>query len=403
MGITRRDFLKQTAALAAMGMASGWPKLSFANLPTDNRFVLVILRGALDGLAAVAPYGDSSYATLRGGLAFGPPGEENGVIDLNGFFGFNPALAPLHPLYVKKQLAVVHAVASPYRERSHFDAQNLLENGTVKTGGSVGWLNRALGELKAQQGAALAINQQIPLVLQGPKQVASWAPKGGAFNEGSAYMKTLATLYAQDPVLAEPFAEGLRIQQLAASTLTKDDTMSSKNALGPEALAITAKAAGSFLAKEIGPRLAVLEAGGWDTHFRQGTVNGVLATRLADLAKGLALLPATMGPAWDKTVVVVVTEFGRTVRENGTGGSDHGTAGMALVMGGRVNGGKVYGNWPGLGAGKLYQDRDLAPTTDMRSIFKTVLYGHMGATTSGLDSIVFPDSAAVGLMSGLLA
>lgn len=403
MGITRRDFLKQSAALAAMGLVGGLPKLSFANLPTDNRFILVILRGALDGLAAVVPYGDPAYAAMRSGLAFGKPGEENGVLDLDGFFGMNPAMAPLQSLYSAKQLAVVHAVASPYRERSHFDAQNMLENGTTVPNGHVGWMNKALAAFQAQPGSAIAFNQQVPLVLQGSMQVASWAPKKQTIDEGSNYIQQLSKLYAQDKVLGGAFAESLRIQKVAESSLSKEDLMSAGNALGPEALYMAAQAAGGFLAKENGPRLAVMEAGGWDTHFRQGTVNGQLATRLADLSKGLAVLPQALGPAWNKTLVVVVTEFGRTVRMNGTQGTDHGTAGMALVMGGAVRGGKVYGAWPGLGEGKLYEDRDLKPTTDMRSIFKLALSRQFGASDTVLDSTVFPNSADARPMHELMA
>lgn len=401
MCITRRDVLRQGGALAALGLLSGVPKISFANLPTENRFVLVILRGALDGLAAVAPYGDPAYASMRTGLALANPGEEGGVIDLDGFFGLHPSMAPLHTLYANKQLAMVHAVSSPYRERSHFDAQNLLENGTLQPGGHVGWLNKFLVGMQAKEGGAIALNQQVPLVLQGQVQVASWTPKKHAPDESSAYMQSLKAMYAQDPVLAQTFAEGMRIQTLAEASLTKDDMMASGNAKGPEALAQSVQAAGAFLARADGPRVAVLEVGGWDTHLRQGTVNGQFATRLADLSRGLAAFPAALGAVWDKTVVVVVTEFGRTVRMNGTGGTDHGTGSVSFVMGGRVNGGKVYGQWPGLAEAKLYQNRDLMPTTDMRSIFKTALYSHMGVPNATLDTI-FPESGPAGMIPGLL-
>lgn len=402
METTRRNFLKSAGALGAFSLLSaGFPKLSFANLPTDNRVILVILRGAMDGLAAVPPYADPHYKALRGSLAFEPPGDEDGLVDLNGYFGLHPSLAPLAPLYRQGQLAVVHAVASPYRERSHFDAQNLLENGTLKPGGTEGWLSRAMVAGGAENGAALALNEQIPLVLQGAYNASSWAPKAANVDMNGEYMRSVASLYTNDPLLGTAFKEGVRTQLAAEEALPKDDLFAAKGAKGSEQLASAAQAAAGFLAKETGPRVAVLEAAGWDTHARQGTTSGNLAQRLADLAKALALLPGALGPVWKKTVVVVVTEFGRTVAENGTGGTDHGTGGVALVLGGRVNGGKVLGQWPTLG--NLYQGRDLMPTTDMRSIFKTVLAAHLGISSQALESTIFPDSADAGLMHTLLA
>lgn len=399
MKITRRDMLK----MGGGGLLSfAFPRLSFASLPTDNRFVLVVLRGALDGIAAVAPYGDSNYAATRGTLAFSPPGEIDSVLDLDGFFGLHPSLAPLLPYYKSGQLAPVHAVASPYRERSHFSAQNLLENGTLHAGGTDGWLNRALGALNAPNGMAIAINQQVPLVLQGKTNVLSWVPKGGNVNEQSDYMQVMQRLYSQDALLSRPFAEAMRAHAMAAE-LPADDLNSGGKAKNSGQLIIAAKAAGMFLSKEDGPRVAVLEASGWDTHQRQGTLQGALAPRLEDLGQALAALPKAMEKVWGKTVVVVVTEFGRTVHVNGTDGTDHGTGGAAFVMGGRVRGGKVLGQWPGLGENALYEGRDLMPTTDMRSIFRTVLYAHLGVSAASLDSNVFPDSASVHYMQDLLA
>jgi uncharacterized protein (DUF1501 family) len=404
MKITRRDFLKYTGALGAWtALSMGFPRLSFASLPTDNRFVLVILRGALDGLAVAPPYGDRDYAAMRGTLAFHAPGGEDSVLDLNGFFGLHPSLEPLMPLYRAKQLAVVHAVASPYRERSHFDAQNLLENGTLHPGGTDGWINRALSELSANTSSAIAINQQIPLVLQGKMAVASYSPKGPKWHDNSDYMQKMKTLYGQDSLLSSSFGEGVRAQEIATSSLPADDQMAGGKAKGAEQLYGAAQAAAMFLAREDGPRVAVLEASGWDTHAGQGTSHGPLANRLADLGRGLAALPQGLGRAWDKTVVVVVTEFGRTVHINGTNGTDHGTGSAALVMGGGVRGGRVLGQWPGLSANALYQGRDLMPTTDMRSIFRTVLYSHLRVSQDSLNNVIFPESQQADYMRDLLA
>jgi uncharacterized protein (DUF1501 family) len=404
MKMTRRDFLKYTACLTACtALSMGFPKLTFASLPTDNRFILVILRGALDGMAAVPPYGDRDYARIRGSLAFSPPGTEDAALDLNGFFGLHPSLSPLLPLYQNRQLAIVHAVASPYRERSHFDAQNLLENGTIRAGGSEGWLNRALVELGGAGGSAIAINQQVPLILQGKLQVESYAPKGAKWHDGSDYMQKMKALYSQDALLSSTFDEGVRTQEMAVSSLPADDQMAGGKAKGAEHLMGAAQTAAMFLKRDDGPRVAVLEAAGWDTHAGQGTSHGGLANRLSDLGQALSVLPSALGPAWNKTVVVVVTEFGRTAHINGTGGTDHGTGSMAMIIGGRVQGGKVLGQWPGLSENALYQGRDLAPTTDMRGIFRTVLYSHMHASEASLNNIIFPDSDAVSVIEGLLA
>lgn len=404
MTMTRRDFLKSVGALSVCtALSLGFPRLSFASLPADNRFVFVILRGALDGLAAVPPYGDRNYASMRGPLAFHPPGGEDSALDLNGFFGLHPAMEPLLPLYQQKHLAIVHAVASPYRERSHFDAQNLLENGTTHPGGTDGWLNRALLELRATDSSAIAINQQVPLVLQGKLQVGSYAPKGPKWHEESDYMQKMKALYSQDSSLASSFGEGVRTQEIAQASLPVDDKMAGGKAGGADQLYAAAQAATMFLAREDGPRVAVLEAAGWDTHAGQGTSHGALANRLADLARGLAYLPQGMGTSWDKTVVAVATEFGRTVHINGTNGTDHGTGSMVMVMGGGVRGGRVLGAWPGLSENALYQGRDLQPTTDMRSIFRTVLYAHMGVSEASLNHVIFPQSEPAGYMNDLLA
>ncbi len=398
----RRSFIQSAGALAGLSLMGG-PRLAFADLAGDQRIIIVILRGALDGLAAVAPYGDRDYATARGGLAFAPPGNDEGLIDLDGFYGLNPALAPLQALYKQREMAIIHAVATPYRDRSHFDAQNLLENGTTKPGGTVGWLNRTLQLLKADGTRAIALNQQVPLILQGLLETATWSPKGRDIDPNSDYLTKVAQLYQQDPFLGGAFAEAMRTEAMAAQALSSDDRMAARTAKGADQLFNAAKAAATFLATDGGPRLAVLEASGWDTHARQGTTNGQLFNRLNELARALAVFPAGLGAVWKKTVVLVVTEFGRTVAENGTGGTDHGTGGVALVLGGAIAGGQVFGAWPGLAPAKLYQNRDLMPTTDLRSLFKTVLADRLKVPMGPLESEIFPNSTAAGLIKGLMA
>jgi len=391
MVISRRDLIKSAGAVAFFTGVSGFPNLSFAKINgTDKRFIFVILRGAMDGLAAVAPYGDPNYETARGELAY----SKDELVDLDGFFGLSKSLSALAPIYQAKQLAFVHAVSTPYRSRSHFDSQNVLENGTAFPSGVTGWLNNAMKLLGATTADGLALNQQVPLVLQGTLGVASWAPKAAAYgiNISGVYMDKMAVIYQSDPLLSVPFAAGIAAQKFAESNLPQDDLTAPKSAKDADALVGAAKAAAAFLVKSDGPKIAVLEAGGWDTHFNQGKIVGNLGNRLKYLGDSLAQLQADLkaGGVWDKTVVVVSTEFGRTVAGNGTKGTDHGTGGVSFVMGGAVKGGKVFGTWPTLATDKLYKGRDLMPTTDMRSIFKTVLVKHFGASSAAVDASVFP-------------
>ena len=390
--LSRRALLAQLAAAATL---AGLPRLSLAAAATDRRLVVVILRGALDGLAAVPPHGDRDYRTARGGLALAAPGGAGGIVDLDGFYGLNPALAPLHDLYARRELLVVHAVATPYRDRSHFDGQDLLENGTTTPHeASSGWLNRAIGLMPgADRTTGLAVAQTVPLLLRGPMAVASWAPSRlPALDEG--FLDKVAELYRGDPLFAQALAESERSHGLAQQTLG-DDAMPTMGGDRAQLIKTIAGDAGKLLAADEGPRVAVLEAYGWDTHAGQGTDKGRLATALGGLADSLVALAAGLGPAWSKTVVLTITEFGRTVAMNGTGGSDHGTASVALLLGGAVAGGRVVGTWPGLAADRLYQGRDLAPTTDLRAVAKAVLVGHLGLKPAEVERVVFPDSAGV--------
>jgi uncharacterized protein (DUF1501 family) len=397
--LSRRGLL---AGLGGAALAAGLPRLSLGAADTDRRLVVVILRGALDGLAAVPPHGDPAYRSARGGLALAAPGSADGIVDLDGFFGLNPALAPLADLWRKGELLPVQAVATPYRERSHFDGQDLLENGTATPhGSSSGWLNRAVALLPgARRSTALAVGQAVPLLLRGSAPVASWAPSRLPALDG-AFLERVAELYRGDPPFAQALAEAEQAQELARSALGAD-AMAPQGASRAALIRVVAGDAGRLLAAADGPRVAVLEAYGWDTHVGQGTDRGRLAVALGDLAGGLTALAEGSGPAWRDTVVLVVTEFGRTVAMNGTGGSDHGTASVALLLGGAVAGGRVAGRWPGLAPDRLYQGRDLAPTSDLRAVAKAVLIRHLGLPPAAVESAIFPDSAGVTAMPGLL-
>jgi uncharacterized protein (DUF1501 family) len=352
-----------------------------------KRLLLVVLRGGLDGLHTIVPWRDPHYAAARGSLALGGPGDPGGVVDLDGFFGLHPALEPLHPLWDAGELAAVHATALPYRERSHFDAQDLLENGTSTPHGSrQGWLNRALGVSGAQ---GLAIGPQVPLVLRGDHAVGSIDPRRGQGSHGD-YLDAVLELYAPDPLLGPALVEALDTR-----AMLEPDPMAEGR--GRRRGGLTADLAGSIatlLANPDGPQVAVLDVGGWDTHTRQ---SAALETQLGGLAEGLVSLRGGLADTWRDTVVLAVSEFGRTVAPNGTGGTDHGTATVTLLAGGAVAGGQVLGPWPGLR--DLHEGRDLSPRTDLRSVFKGVLRDHLGLTELGE---VFPDSDDAPPLGGLL-
>jgi uncharacterized protein (DUF1501 family) len=371
------------------------PSCVFADVATDARFVLILLRGALDGLAAVPAHGDGAYAAKRGALAITAP-----QLKLDGLFALHPSLAHLHERYQSKELIVFHAVASPYRERSHFDGQDLLENGTsTPKAAHDGWLNRALPLLpaakqRATDRIALALAQNVPLVLRGNERVGSWAPSRLP-EADSDTLQRIAELYSTDEYFAS------RLQSALAADGVAGEGMSAGRRDPLSALNTVAAAAGKFLAAADGPRIAVLEAGGWDTHANQGAERGQLANRLRGLDQALDSLRIALAGAWTKSAVLVVTEFGRTVAVNGTAGTDHGTATCAFLAGGAVAGGRVVTDWPGLASSSLHEGRDLRPTLDVRSIMKGVLAAHLRATESGLEERVFPASRAAPPLGGL--
>lgn len=396
--LERRQFLK-VAGLGAL--AAGLPRVSFASSETDARFVLVILRGAVDGLALAAPYGDGRYRTVRGELALPAPGDADGLLKLDGLFGLHPSLAGLHADFGRGDAAIVHAVASPYRQRSHFDGQDVLEHGGHDVGLlRDGWLNRAIGPLGAAPGneIAIAMAQNTPLVLRGDASVTSWAPSRLPDTDDSTIAR-LTDLYANDDFFATRLAQALKSQEIASGM---DGMQTRRRGNDAEYLKSTFASTARFLVADDGPRIAVLEAGGWDTHANQGAERGALANRFAALDAGLVELRLGLGDAWAHTVVAIATEFGRTVHVNGTRGTDHGTATAAILTGGAVNGGRVIADWPGLAERDLYQGRDLKPTADIRSVWKAVLSDHLGVPGTVLERSIFPDSAIAKPLTGLI-
>ncbi len=377
MNVTRRSALLGLGTVATWGRASA----ALASAPGDKRFVVAILRGAMDGMAVVVPHGDPGWSALRGAAPVG-------LLDLGGFYGLHPALTGLHAMYKEHELLPVHAVAGPYRVRSHFEAQDYLESGADHRMTS-GWLNRVVTAMGAP---ALAVGVSVPLLLRGNAPVGNWAPHGVAEPAPDLYA-AIAALNQDDRVIGPAIVAGLKARGFSAKTL-----MGLAEEKNPNAFPALASAAGAMMRAPDGPRIAALELGGWDTHSAQANrLNGPLK----QLDAGLVALKTALGEAWKQTVVLVMTEFGRTARINGTGGTDHGTGGVAFVLGGSVKGGRVQADWPGLGPGRLFEDRDLAPTADLRSVAKGLLAAHLGLGAATLEQ-VFPGSEVAVPMRGMV-
>ncbi|HZM97509.1 MAG TPA: DUF1501 domain-containing protein [Vicinamibacterales bacterium] len=387
--MNRRDFVRNMC----YGGIATWalPRVSFAQVGQTGRLVFVLLRGGFDGLAAVVPYGDPSYRALRGTFAF----SESELTPLDETFGLAPGLSPLRPLWDANELAVLHAMAIPHRTRSHFDGQAILETGLDHpVGSSDGWLNRLLQVMSGRR-AGIAIAAGMPLSLTGAFEVESWSPtKLGVVDD--AFLERLAVLYRSDAALQGRFEAALQQQNLVG-----EEPMSGGNARRGGITPLM-QAAARILRQEQGPNIAAMEFSGWDTHANQGMAGGALDRLLGQLAEGLVTFRTEMGPAWQTTSVVVMTEFGRTARPNGTRGTDHGTAGAGFILGPRLSRAHVIADWPGLAEGALYEGRDLKPTLDTRAALKTVLAGTFDLTASQLER-VFPNSAGAGAIAKLMA
>ena len=359
------------------------PGVTFAQVKQDGRFVFVLLRGGFDGLAAVVPVGDDSYARLRSGFAF----EESELFALNELFGLAPGLSPLRDLWQANELVTLHAMAIPYRTRSHFDGQAILETGIDRpVGSSDGWLNRLLQVMEGKR-SGIAIAAGMPRSLTGSYEVQTWSPTQlGVVDD--AYLQRLGALYRNDKALYGRFEAAVQQQDTVG-----EEPMARGNARRGGVTSIM-QAAAKILRQDGGPNIAAMEFSGWDTHANQGLAGGALDRLLGQLAEGLMAFRADMGPAWNNTTVVVMTEFGRTARANGTRGTDHGTAGAGLVIGPRVAKSAAYADWPGLSDSALFEGRDLKPTLDVRAVLKGAVAGAFDLSRPQLDR-VFPNSPDV--------
>jgi uncharacterized protein (DUF1501 family) len=411
---SRRELLLASGALFAWAHL---PKAARAE-GRDPRLLTIILRGALDGLAAVAPIGDPNWVRLRGDKALTLAGAQP-ALPLDGFFALNPAMPTLHRLYGGGQATIVHAVATPYRERSHFDGQDVLESGVGRPGmNDTGWLNRALaalepaGRTSPKGGEAFAVGPIVPLVVRGPAPVLTWTPARLPPATDDTVMRLIDLYRHTDPPLARVLEERLGLAAIARAGGIDGVSRRAQGAAQPGAqpgaqvrhfFAESAGTAAKFMARPDGPRIGALAFDGWDTHADEGAVAGRLGALLGALDGALGAIETEMGAAWRETVVVVVTEFGRTARINGTDGTDHGTGTVALLAGGALKGGRVVADWPGLRDGDLHEGRDLRPTADLRAVLKGVLKDHLRLNEAALGSRVFPDSVAVRPMPGLVA
>jgi uncharacterized protein (DUF1501 family) len=384
-GIDRRQFLSWGASATAIAML---PRFAVAAAKrADTRFLLVFLRGGLDGLHALQPVGDPAFAGLRG--SFLETGKQEASHRLDNTFALHGALGFMADLHARKQLLPVAAVAPPYRQRSHFEAQDCVENGTSGSGGTTGWMNRCVAAMPGAEG--LAVASVMPLAMRGSGETTTWSPPLPEQVDPILWQR-LQVLYAADASLSRSFAE------LGAGDPSADPMQGGKQARVAR-LVPSMTAAAKFMSVAQGPRIGFVEDTGWDTH---GNEIGVLDRKLAELDAGLRAFHDGAQPIWRNTVVAIVTEFGRTAAINGTGGTDHGTGGSAFLAGGAVNGGRVAGDWPGVGKAQLNEGRDLRATTDMRSMFKGVLRDHLGIADAALAGGVFPDSRSASPMRDLI-
>ncbi|ALM53738.1 DUF1501 domain-containing protein [Halomonas huangheensis] len=382
--LTRRQFLARLSAGTSLLLWPGLTTLANDASTSNQRLLVVLLRGAMDGLAAVPSYGEARFADLRGELAL-PTSGRDAVKRLDDTFAMHPSLAFCHHLYQRKQFGVVHACGLPYGGRSHFDAQDCLENGSDSPDGSrTGWLNRAVAEMQGVKG--LSIASAKPIMVRGDAPFMTWSPTPKHASSPEALANRLADLYAEDEALAGVFAQALSAQQIVPDGESRGGQ-----------LANIMQSAGNFMTAEDAPRVVMVQDTGWDTHASQ---NAALGRKLAQLDSGIQQLHDSLGDHWQHTAVVVVTEFGRTVGINGSQGTDHGTASTVLLAGGAIRGGKVHGDWPGLN--QLKDNRDLVTAQDVRSVLKGVLRDHMHIDARALDNRVFPDSRDVAAMEGLV-
>jgi uncharacterized protein (DUF1501 family) len=402
--MNRRQFLHQTGFTAASALAAvgthGWVAQSFAKdaaltqSAPSKRLIAIFLRGAVDGLNVVVPYRETAYYQNRPRIAIPQPAKAGGALDLDGQFGLHPALAALLPLWQQKSLAFIHAAGSPDPTRSHFEAQDKMECGILDTSSTQdGWMNRLLGVMSGRNPIqAVNLGNTTPRILAGRIPVATLAPGRGATRplplDRPSVAAAFDNLYGSSDSLSQAYKEGRLARTALLSNLDAETKMANNGAPLPNGFASDARRLAQIMMKDSRVKLGFMALGGWDTHVNQGASQGQLARNLEQLGKGLAALQTALGSTYKDTTILVMSEFGRTARENGDGGTDHGHGNIMGVMGGTVNGGKVYGDWKGLSPGQLHEDRDLAVTTDFRDVIASILERHLLLSDAQLDRVL---------------
>ncbi len=397
-GMRRRDFLRAAAAASAAGVLllgpHAWVARAASGDSSRKRLVVIFLRGAVDGLNVVVPYGDSEYYDARPTIAI-PRSGDGAVLPLDGHFGLNPALGGIMPRWKDGTLAFVHACGSPDPTRSHFDAQDYMESGTPGLKNTPdGWMNRVLAAMPGHTAtSAVSLGPVVPRIFEGRVPVANIALGRGAAHplplDNPRIEAAFDRLYDGGDPLSVAYQQGRVSRQKLLGELQQDMTEANNGAPSPDGFAQDAGQLARLIQRDASIRLGFMALGGWDTHVNEGAIKGQLANHLQQLGDGLASFTQQLGSAYDDTIILVISEFGRTMHENGNGGTDHGHGNVMWVMGGPVRGGRVYGRWPGLAPGELYQERDLAVTTDFREPISAVLRGHLGLSPTQVVSI-FP-------------
>ncbi len=404
--LTRRQLLQ---GLLAAGGLSLFPlsrrSWAIANpQQTEKHFIVILLRGAVDGLSLVAPYAEDNYYALRPNIALAKPGVTDGLLDLDGFFGLHPALAPLLPHWQARSLAFIHASGSPALSRSHFEAQDILETALLNTAlAQQGWLNGLAQALPNNHAAdrAISVGNVLPKIFQGKASVASLPTNIRADKPSSIdnpqLEKKFEQLYANHPELAAQYQQAVSARAVMLQDLQAEMADSARGAPNPDAFINMSEKVAEMLRHDRNIQLVFMDVGGWDTHIAQGNAKGQLAGKLEKFGQGLATLIQGLGPAYQNTAILIMSEFGRTVAENGNKGTDHGHGNVAWLLGGNVQGGKVYARWPGLDHEQLWQGRDLAVTTDFRAIIGEVVGRHFGLGDAAVRSFISGYEADLGL------
>jgi len=409
--LTRRELLQKLVLAGGFCLwplgAGSWALA--APESTNRRLIVVLMRGAVDGLSLVAPYRESNYYTSRPNIALAPPEQSDGLLDLDGFFGLHPALVSLMPLWQNRSLAFIHASGSPSETRSHFEAQDIMETAMLNSAmASQGWMNKVAQILPDNQAPTrvLSFGNTLPKIFQGPYDV-STVPTGLHANgdkpiETPQMEQAFNQMYGGKAELSGLYKQAISAREMEMQDLKDEMQAAGRDAPNTDAFVIQSTKIADMIRHDPRIQLVFMDVGGWDTHVGQGNAKGQLANKLGKLGIGLATLAERLGSEYKNTAILVMSEFGRTVAQNGNGGTDHGHGNVAWLLGGNVKGGQVYGRWPGLSTNQLWQGRDLAVTTDFRSIIGTTLSGQFNI---GLDVLarIIPNYKIDEQLKGLIS